>query len=126
MEGTEQQQPKSTLAFLGYLAAFFLTLYGLFLNNVTLATNDYTVIVIQAFVISIVAPILLLICWLRMPTPGRIVSAFLLLANIWTDPQVAAFPNNQQQFATHRSVVSQSTSSRTTLAGAAIERLLAT
>jgi FlaA1/EpsC-like NDP-sugar epimerase len=86
MESTEKppSKPKITLAFLGYLAAFVLTLCGLFLNNVTFATNDSTAIVIQALVASIVASILFLICWRHMPTPGRVVSVALLLANIWT------------------------------------------
>jgi uncharacterized membrane protein YdcZ (DUF606 family) len=79
-----ETQPKNRLAYFGYLAAFFLTLYGLLLNNVTFATNDYTAIVVQALAASIVASLLFVICWLRMPTSRRVVSVFLLLANAWT------------------------------------------
>lgn len=86
MESAAQNpsRPKNRLAYFGYLTALFLTLYGLFFNNVTFATNDYTAIVIQALAASIIASLLLVFCWLRMPTPGRVVSVFLLLANVQT------------------------------------------
>ena len=77
-----EPRARSTLAFVGYLIALVLTLWALLLNNITLA-GDYTLVLVQAIGSSVVAILLLVLCWTRIPTPGRVVSAVLVLANLW-------------------------------------------
>ncbi len=74
----------SLSGFLAHTGAMLLTLYALMINNITVATNDYTSIVIQAIACSCVAILLVVVAWRRVPTVGRATAVPFVLANLWT------------------------------------------
>lgn len=66
------------------VAACASTLWALFVNNVTLAGNAYTSVVIQAVVCAASAIVLVVLAWKWMPTYGRVIGAVLVALNVWT------------------------------------------
>ena len=69
---------------LAHTGALLLTLYAFMINNITVATNNYTSIVIQAVACSSVAILLVVVAWRRIPPAGRATAAVFVLANFWT------------------------------------------
>ena len=70
--------------FLAHTGALLLTLYAFGINNISVATNNFTSIVIQAVACSSVAILLVVVAWRRIPPVGRATAALFVLANLWT------------------------------------------
>ena len=64
--------------------ALILTLWALLVNNISLASNDYTSVVVQAIVFAIAALFLIAIGWNRMPILMRAMAVVMSLAAAWT------------------------------------------
>ena len=61
-----------------------LTLWALFVNNISLVSNEYTSVVIQAVICSATALALLGLSWLRLAWVGRVFSAIVAMGAGWT------------------------------------------
>ena len=80
----EEQRAGSLAARVGHGAAFVLTFCALSWNNVTIATNDHTPILIGVVAASALATILVAISWTRLFVTAKAISAGLVLLNLWT------------------------------------------
>jgi hypothetical protein len=70
-------------AFVAYITALSMTLWAVTLDITTVATNDDTWILIEAMTFVAGAMVLLLVAWRRVPTPGRVIAAFLILVDVY-------------------------------------------
>ena len=75
---------RSRLVVVSYNLVWILTAYALFANNITLATNDYRSVILQAVASSSAALLASVLIWRRVPTMGRAVLLMCTLANLWT------------------------------------------
>ncbi len=67
-----------------FYTALCFTCWGLFANNITLASGDYRAVVLSAIACSIAAVLLIGIGWLRMSVTLRVLSFAIALAACWT------------------------------------------
>ncbi len=78
---TRRQDLRGPLCF---HTALLLTLWALLVNNICLASSDYSSVVVQAIMCSVVALVLISIGWNRMPVFARVIAMDIVLAAGWT------------------------------------------
>ena len=68
---------------LAFHAALLLMIVGVLLHVTTLATNDYTRILIGAVSCAVVSSRVLLLAATRMPRPGRVCALAVGIVDVW-------------------------------------------
>ena len=78
---TRRQELRGPLCF---HTSLVLTLWALLVNNISLASSEYTSVVVQAIACSVAALLLIAVGWNRMPFFARILAVVIVLAAGWT------------------------------------------
>jgi protein-S-isoprenylcysteine O-methyltransferase Ste14 len=74
----------SPWAALAYVLVLLMTLYAFAINVMTIATNDYRSIVVQAVGVAGLAVLLVFAIWRRVPAAARVMLVLCILANLYT------------------------------------------
>lgn len=77
-------EPRAHAARFAFAAALCLTLAALALNNVTLASSDYLMVVLAAVGCAIAALVLIAAAWKRQTWWVRAISVLAAVADAWT------------------------------------------